>query len=226
MNKYSIENKFEQISNKQKAHAAEMVATTALQLGKVAIDFSRVDRIPRYPDGERENDVEHSYMLALVAPEIAYALELNLDYGLLSQYAIVHDIVELETGDVATFLATDALLTEKAQREHEAMTRLRTTLPSYTYHLLQQYESQDDPESRFVKLVDKLLPLITDIIGQGKRVMHEDYDVYTLAALQQCHEAVQRRWEERYGDEFPDVVLAHRILAELFETVYKTQDTI
>jgi hypothetical protein len=55
----------------RKAELADGAANIALSLGKVAMEFARVRRVPRYGDGERESDVEHSYMLALIAPELA-----------------------------------------------------------------------------------------------------------------------------------------------------------
>lgn len=200
--------------------AAEHLAAVTLKLGKVAMDFSRVERVPRYADGERESDVGHSYMLALVAPELAAALELNLDRGLLSQYAIVHDLIELKTGDVATFNISDEALMQKAKSEQEALQSLLDELPPYTAQLLLRYEHQLEPEARFIKLVDKLLPLAVDILGEGERVMREDYSVETLAQLQANHETLNRRLQSKFGDEFDDLQLAHRILAELFETKF------
>ena len=100
-----IVNNFEQFTDEKIDHARGVkAAQLALDLGKTAMFFSRIDRVPRYADGERENDVEHSYMLALVAPEIAAALELPYDIGLIAQFGLVHDLIELQTGDTATFL--------------------------------------------------------------------------------------------------------------------------
>lgn len=199
---------------------AEHLAAVTLKLGKVAMDFSRIKRVPRYADGERESDVEHSYMLALVAPELAAALELNLDQGLVSQYAVVHDLIELKTGDVATFNIPDDALEQKVQAEHLALESLLEELPPHTANLLLRYEQQCDDEARFVKLVDKLLPIMVDILGEGARVMHEDYSVSSLEQLHASHEQLRRRLHDTFGEQFGEVQLAHRVLAELFETTF------
>lgn len=53
---------------------ANELAAVAIWASQLTQDFSAVQRIPRYADGRRENDVEHSYMLALAAPEMAHML--------------------------------------------------------------------------------------------------------------------------------------------------------
>lgn len=195
-------------------------AQISLDLGKVAMFFSRIERVPRYSDGKRENDVEHSYMLALVAPEIASSLKLDLDTGLLSQYAIVHDLIELKTGDVATFLFSEDSQLQKELDEQAALRALLDELPPHTATVLLKYESQRDEESRFVRYIDKLLPIVVDVIGAGKRVMHEDYNVHSLDELSRCHEKLHARLVEKFGSDFPEIDLAHQLLCELFEQCF------
>lgn len=200
-----------------------IAAQTSLDLGKTAMYFARVERVPRYADGERENDVEHSYMLALVAPELAYALQLPLDRGLISQYAIVHDLVEIETSDYATFLYTEDELVQKEINEHQALQRLYAKLPPHTAQMLRNYEAQADAESRFVRYADKLLPIIVDIIGAGEQVMREDYSVTTPEALRRCHEDLHKRIVAKFGGEFPELDLAHQLLCELFQSKFSDE---
>lgn len=196
------------------------VAHITRRLGKLAMDFADIERMPRYKSGERENDAEHSFMLALVAPELAAALKLDLDGGLISQFAVVHDLVETKTGDIPTFHFDATKQTEKEAREHAALTQLVQELPPRTADLLQRYESQADPEARFVRYCDKLLPLAVAIEGQGARVMREDYEVTSLPQLRESHDLLQSRFEEMFSDEFPDLDETHRVLTELFEYVF------
>jgi len=196
-------------------------AQLSLDLGKFAMYFSHIDRVPRYANGERENDAEHSFMLALVAPEIVEALELPLNSGRVSQYAVVHDLVELKTGDVATFLFSEDAQTEKEHHEHMALTDLLAELPPHTAATLANYESQADPESRFVRYVDKLLPVVVDVIGAGERVMREDYDVSSADALKQCQAELHRRLAAKFNGEFPELDVAHELLCELFQSKFE-----
>ena len=217
--------KFERIDDaRYEYHLGYQTAQIALDLGKTAMLFSRVERAPRYADGVRENDAEHSFMLALVAPEIAKALDLDLDIGLVSQFAVVHDLIEVKTGDVPTFLFTENSQLQKELNEQAALRELMDELPPHTAALLYKYEQQAEPESRFVRYIDKLLPVVIDIVGSGKRVMAEDYDVNGVEALKQCQAELHDRLVKKFGGEFPEIDLAHQLLCELFEATYNHQN--
>lgn len=224
MKEYKQVKKFELLpdtaANYQRGAKAAQIA---LDLGKTAMMFSRVERVPRYADGERENNAEHSYMLQLVVPEVIAALELPLDKGLAAQLAGVHDLIELLTGDVATFLFDEAAQTNKEANEHSSLNELLAMLPPHTANLLARYEAQAEPEARFVRYIDKLLPVVVDIIGAGKKVMAEDYGISSLEALQLCHEKLHIRLVSMFNSEFPEIDIAHKLLCELFETTFDTE---
>ncbi|MDN5275435.1 MAG: hypothetical protein JWN33_84 [Candidatus Saccharibacteria bacterium] len=217
--------KFDLISQEKErlneAHPYINSSVITLSLGAAAMKFARVERVPRYEDSEQENDAEHSFMLALVATELADALYHDrLNPSLVSQYAIVHDLIELKTGDVATLTLNTQELADKEKNEHDALESLLRELPPYTARLLRAYEAQSDPEARFVRMVDKLLPLVVDIIGDGERVMREDFDITTTEQLQRCHVLLHRRIAESFP-EFPELVEDHALLCELFEVTFQ-----
>lgn len=192
-----------------------------LDLADVAMRFSRVDRVPRYPDGRRESDVEHSFMLSMVASELAdFLYPRKLNPYLVGMYALAHDLIELKTGDVATFLLSDTELHTKKMNEHAVQEEFLNTLPPFMRRLVFDYEAQLDVESRFVCGLDKLLPPSVDILGQGKRVMDEDYDVTTLEDLELSHTAIHTRFAKRFK-EFPQLVNDHALLGELFQLEFE-----
>jgi len=188
----------------------------ALSLGRVALDFADVKRVPRKADGERESDVEHSFMLGLIAPELIEKLELGLDKGLVAQFANVHDLIELRTGDVNTFSISAEDYKKKAEAEALALEELINDLPPYTAQLLERYESQAEPEARFVKAVDKFLPFIVDMHGEGIRIMMEDHNILSGEAYLAACEGIQKSFEDRFGDEFPELAVIHRELWQSF----------
>lgn len=192
-------------------------ASIALQLGSIAIEFAQIERVPRYDETSRESDVEHSFMLAMVAGELATSLyPRSMDVGLVSQYAVVHDLIELMTGDKATFHYSAEQMAQKQVDEHAALEALLEKLPPHTRQLLKNYEDQLDPEARFVKAVDKLLPVVVDILGPGRKVMNEDYGVYSSEQLLASHQKLHGRIADKFK-EFPEIVSAHAMLCELFE---------
>lgn len=205
------------LNNRPETRAYPTSASILLELGGLAMQFARVERTPRYDEKTRESDVEHSYMLALVATELAHSLyPASLDTGLVSEYAIVHDLIEIKTGDVATFQISNVDLVQKEKIEHEALESLLAELPPQTRSTLYNYEQQADPESRFVRAIDKLLPVVVDILGAGRKVMNEDYFVHSSTQLGTAHDGLGKRMAERFG-EFPQVVADHALLCELFE---------
>ncbi|MDB5160518.1 MAG: hypothetical protein JWO99_781 [Candidatus Saccharibacteria bacterium] len=195
-------------------------ASVILELGGLAMRFARVERVPRYDERTRESDVEHSYMLGMVASELAHMLyPATLNASLVNDYAMVHDLIEVKTGDVATFQLDDDALLQKEQTEHAALESLLAELPPRTRGLLYDYEQQADLESRFTRAVDKLLPVVVDILGAGRKIMNEDYDVHTSAELGLAHDSLRKRMAERFN-EFPQLVADYSLLCELFEVEF------
>jgi 5'-deoxynucleotidase YfbR-like HD superfamily hydrolase len=154
-----------------------------LTLGKLTVDFSEVTRAPRYRDGHRESDVEHSFHLALSAIELATILAPQLDIGLVAQFSLVHDLPEVHTGDVWTFNASDQELADKKAAEAVALKRLMKELPPHTAQLLERYEEQVEPEARFVRFIDKLVPAIINMLNEDAISFKEDYGIATAKEL-------------------------------------------
>lgn len=212
--------RFPILENTERLQVATKVAAIALQASQITEDFSHVERIPRYSDGQRENDVEHSYMLAIAAPEIAHSLNLNLDIDTIRRFALAHDLLEIKVGDVATFDLTQGQLAEKKQLENAAKSELCSELPPLTAKDLTDYEAQNTPEAVFVRMVDKLLPVAVDITGDGLRIIREDYGVNSYEELKRSHWNLHARIAEKFGDDFPDLVAAHAELCLMFEAKY------
>ena len=195
----------------QESVVEQRIADEFIRLGGVAMQFASVERIPRYADGRRESDVEHSFMLSILASEIAAEHYPTLDIGLVAQFANVHDLIELHTGDVPTFALSDEELAQKNTNEQKALAALLASLPRHTAHILARYEQQEEPEAKFVRAVDKLLPLVVDIHGDGVRVLCEDYRVTDADALVEAHRPHQNRFEQMFP-EFPELLGAHILL--------------
>jgi putative hydrolase of HD superfamily len=155
-----------------------------LKIGDLTVRFAAVDRAPRYPDGDRETDVEHSFHLAISAMELAADYYPELDVGLVAQFSLVHDLPESYTGDVWTFGISDEDRAKKEEAEKEATEKLINELPPHLSQLLERYEKQIEPEARFVRFVDKMLPAIINIMAGEAGTFKQDYGIYTLEAIQ------------------------------------------
>ena len=145
--------------NAQEAH--DQLVT----LGELTVKFAGVHRITLYPDGHYENDTEHSFHLALSATEIAANYHPELDTGLVSQFSMVHDLPEVYAGDVPSFNISNSAKEAKEKAEQIALEKLLSELPPHTAQLLERYEKQEEPEARFVRFIDKLLPAVIHTVA-------------------------------------------------------------
>jgi putative hydrolases of HD superfamily len=129
-----------------------------LDFVKLTNTFQQVKRdVLAVGEDRYENDAEHSFQLAIVAWFIIENDKLKLDLNLVIKFCIIHDLVEVYAGDTPIF---SSLVSTKADREAKALKKLSKNFPHFKnlLHLIEQYERQDTPESRFVYSLDKLLP--------------------------------------------------------------------
>ena len=215
----NIFERFPTLTDETRRARSQQIARLTLQCANITGDFTKIERIPRI-NSTRENDVEHSYMLALAAPEIAHEFDLDADIDKIRRFALVHDMLELKVGDVATFDLTAEQLAEKEHYEQLAMEELLQELPEITRQDLCEHEQQNTKEAVFVRMVDKLLPVAVDSMGDGARVIQEDYGVNNLTELIVSHDRLHARISEKFGVEFPDLVAAHAQLCLKFEEQY------
>lgn len=133
--------------------------------------FQRVERVVHVPQKERmENDVEHSYLLAMLGWYLVETLDLPLKRSLVIEYALAHDLVEVYAGDTYIFTKDEEAKRTKRERERAAQLRIQKELPEFEslHHAIERYETQADEESRFVYALDKLIPLITIYLEDGR----------------------------------------------------------
>lgn len=203
----------------------ERMSAVCLSLADLCIRYSGVERVPRYHEKHRENDAEHSLMVAVLAVELASNLRPELDRGIISQYATIHDFVEISVGDTPTYNLTDQELLDKHRREQLALVSFLQTLPPYTAELLRSYEEQSTPEARFVRAVDKLTPLLVDILGPGRMVRRDDYGITSIAELIENKLRLDDSMVRRFGEDNPEVVELYEYLGELFTQTYQDEET-
>lgn len=130
-------------------------------LQQMIADFAKIHRVPPMGDtGRAENDVEHSYGLAMTCWYLQPKIAPELDLLKVLKYSLAHDIIELHAGD--TFVFDAVKVASKDERERNALVQIRDDWPDFdemTDHA-EGYMNKADPEARFVKAVDKLLPVI------------------------------------------------------------------
>lgn len=109
----------------------------------------------------KERVAEHSWYVAISVVLLAEFAPQPIDISRAVTLAVVHDTVEVFVGD--TF-AYGSEVEGKQSRERGAMERLRNSSVSPAIHRLvelwDEYEAQETPEARFVKGMDRFLPIM------------------------------------------------------------------
>jgi HD domain-containing protein len=201
--------------------SSAFAADAVVDLGQLALAFGRVDRITFHDDGlTPESDTDHTVMLGLAASALAALwYRGRLDPGLVAQYALVHDLVEVYAGDTPTLRISEDERAAKEAREVDAFLRIGEEFAFRLPWLAQtiaMYELRRTPEARFVKALDKILPKITHLLNGGRTLLAEGMTRESLDARL----AEQRTELESYAGDFPELLALHdemraRVLALL-----------
>jgi putative hydrolases of HD superfamily len=157
----------------------------------------------------RENSAEHSWHLALFALVLADYAAGKVDVGRVVQMLLIHDIVEVDAGDVPIHGPSDG---KQAEREQQAAERLFGLLPGekgQQYKALwEEFEAAKTDDARFAKALDRMQPVLNNIYTGGgtwveSHVSHE-------RAVAVCRPPIQRGAPELWD-------LAEEWIGQLYE---------
>jgi 5'-deoxynucleotidase YfbR-like HD superfamily hydrolase len=115
--------------------------------------------------GQQDNDVEHSFRVAMLSWMIIDEYKLKLDINKVIRYSLVHDLPEIYAGDHSIHFTYNQKEVEK--KEALAIKKLAKQFPKQKsiWKDLVEYEKRKDPESRFVYLIEKLEPVLIMILS-------------------------------------------------------------
>jgi len=120
-------------------------------------------------DGSRkENTAEHSWHMAMTLMAIQRYIPDTVDLDHAMRMSLVHDICEIGAGDVSVYSSSRG---QETETEASYMSNFRHTfgdLGPEIADLWQEYTDQKTPESRWVKLVDQILPFILNLATEGR----------------------------------------------------------
>jgi len=114
----------------------------------------------------RESVAEHSWRMSVMALIIAPKTKLALNMEKILKMTAIHDIAEIETGDVpaSVHLIDEKIANKKAIDEIHAMEIVRKLMNDESgeelYELWHEFEEQITNESKFVKIIDKFEAVI------------------------------------------------------------------
>ncbi|WP_320775766.1 HD domain-containing protein [Streptomyces sp. CRN 30] len=121
--------------------------------------IQRTITLPTTP-ARRENDAEHSFGLAVLACSLASRSSSDLDTGRIAEYALVHDLIEIHTGDRSVYADVRPGMSGDGVQEDltgRAAGNFGSSFP-WVNTRVRDYLRQADEESRFVYALDKIVP--------------------------------------------------------------------
>src|SRR5215469_13079253 len=136
-----------------------------------------VARQSRITDGSRhENSAEHSWHLAVMALALAGHAPPGTDLARVMAMLVVHDMVEIDAGDLFVY-ADNAALARQAEAERAAADRIFAILPDpqavAVRALWDEFEARRTQEARFARALDRLQPMLLNMqTGGGTWVAH------------------------------------------------------
>ncbi|MDF0732915.1 HD domain-containing protein [Pseudomonas entomophila] len=128
-----------------------------------------VRQSPLLDRSRRENSAEHSWHLAMYALVLSEYASGAVDTGRVMRMLLLHDIVEVDVGDLPIHGGTSAAL--QAHRELQAARRLFGLLPAPQsdefLRLWLEFEAAETADAKFAKALDRFQPLLINVFTEG-----------------------------------------------------------
>jgi putative hydrolases of HD superfamily len=125
-------------------------------------------------DGSRrENSGEHSWHLALYALVLADQAGSGVDINRVIRMLLIHDLVEIDVGDVPIHSAngaahaSEATLAAEARAADRIFGLLPSDLEADLRALWQEFEAAATPDAIFAKSLDRAQPVMANLMSGG-----------------------------------------------------------
>lgn len=130
-------------------------------------------------DGSRpENVAEHTWHLAMFAVVLQEWASMPVNIARVVQMLLIHDLVEIDTGDVPVF--EEQTRASVAKNEQTAADRVFGLLPNEQGALLRElwreFEAAESPDARFAKALDRFQPIVLNMATNGGTWINANVD--------------------------------------------------
>jgi putative hydrolases of HD superfamily len=117
-----------------------------------------------------ENSAEHSWQLCLLAWSLAPHAPEGVDVMHAIRMLLVHDIGEIDAGDVMAFAAHDAAARQAAERAGVArvVALLGGSEAAEYLALWDEFDAAGTPTARFARAVDRAMPVLLNLANHGQ----------------------------------------------------------
>jgi len=156
----------------------------------------------RDPWKRAESNAEHLYGMTVLVNYFLPLIDEEIDRQKVLDLLFVHDLDEIESGDIISYKKTDADRAREAQDMETTLDKLPQNLALDARALVHEYNAQETREAQFTKAIDKIEPLFEVFDKYGKEIMLRNKTTFDQAM----------RGKKQYIDHF-------RVLALFAETI-------
>ncbi len=193
--------------------------TRAIKLTELLARCQEIKRAITLPHGESETDSHHAFSLALIAMDICKRYKLDVDVDKVVVYALVHDLLEIITGDEPTLMLDDAGLAAKYERERLAEQEFKELLHDYPDILetYDSYERLDTVEAATVFVLDKTCTIWNHFHNDGDTLFENG--VKSKSDIDMWYERTRNKIIKRLKKEPPEAV--NKLFEDSFQKMRK-----
>lgn len=136
-------------------------------------------------------------------------------------YGLILTHLRLPNSFTLIFNLAKVNIQDKIDRENKAFQKIKTQFDNnhkWIVDTVAQYDDQQDDESKFVKLMDKVMTKLTHRNNHGayfksNNVTKEEAENHLISQAQML--------DEKYGDKFPEIIIILKSLSEkIMEEMY------
>lgn len=166
-----------------------------------------IKRAIKLPHGSDESDSHHAFSLAVIAYDICKHYKIDVDIEKVLLYALVHDLLEIVTGDEATLMMTDEELELKRLREEDALQDFERLLQDYPDILkaFHEYERLDNKESATVFVLDKSCTVWTHFHDNGENLRY--FGITSKGDIHNWYQRLLRKINKRLVAQPPSKIM-------------------
>ena len=139
-----------------------------LEIDKLKAIYRRT--MVKNDNNRQENSAEHSWHISLCAQLLHEYAEQKVDINRVIRMLLIHDIVEIDAGDMFAF-DDPSLMAEQEEKEIAAAKRIFGLLPDSQsdgmLNLWLEFEEATSNDARFAKSIDRILPLVQNMANNG-----------------------------------------------------------
>ena len=114
-----------------------------------------------------ENSAEHSWQVAMLAMSLLPYAKTELDGGKVIKMLLLHDIVEIDTGDKFAYDANHLDTVNETLAAERIFSLLPEAVGKPLLALWMEFEYSSSPEALFAKGVDRVIPVMQNLQNNG-----------------------------------------------------------